>query len=175
MRKWAWTWLGPVTSEVGSTVLASRLPIQLLSASWLGACSSLGVICLLWFERWATGKRRLTFLPQPGHSMLAGFLVKKRTLQLMGLEHTVAVQSCQCACEGSPSEQIGNTMTVWEKLQKRGKQFIFQCLWHFFLLFEQETLYFHFALRATNYVTSHGHGCQVSSMVLHLISLLNIR
>ena len=117
MRKWAWTWLGPVTSEVGSTVIASRLPIQLLSASWLGACYSLGVICLLWFEQWATGKRRLTFLPQPGHNMLAGCLVKKRTLQLMGLEHTVAVQSHQCACEGSPSEQIENTMTVWEKLQ----------------------------------------------------------
>ena len=121
MRKWAWTWLGPVTSEVGSTVIASRLPIQLLSASWLGACYSLGVICLLWFEQWATGKRRLTFLPQPGHNMLAGCLVKKRTLQLMGLEHTVAVQSHQCACEGSPSEQIENTMTVWEKLQKKGK------------------------------------------------------
>lgn len=155
-----WPWPEAMTSEAGSMVL----PVQVLSASWLGVCSSLGVIGLPW-------KRKLTFL-SPARAQHVGLMSgKKEHLHLVG--HVPGAPSCS----SGPSSPVkvctppGNRKyrDCLRETVSQGTSFIFQCLWHFFLLFEQETSHFCFVLGATDYVIGHGHGCQVSSMVLQLL------
>ena len=128
------------------------------------------------------GRLGIEHLWGSGCGCLIWCLVKNGAPQLMGQEYTCPELQYKVPSVLvkvlTPSKQMENAMNImkiWEKLQKKkkkGNQFIFQCLWQFFLRFEQETLHVLVALGTATYVTNHGHGYQVSSMVIHLISFV---